>query len=413
MRLLWIRDAPNADAELTARLRALCEPEALTILAGEALPAWGDDFNGLAFDVCLLDVSTPGARRSSAALWALRPRGPAAPPVVCRHVAQGRMMLPPAIREGAAALVASDATESLLEVLTRLAAERRARWARFKVSSEGETAFRFGAVRVPGLYRLRSLAMNSIAAVFLAERERDGRVVVVKTVLNGSGSAGNTLDRFLQEYEIIRRLRHPDVVEILDLGASDEGVYLVMEHCTGGDLRQRIKREGVLPWREAVGILRHVAVALAAIHEAGVLHRDLKPGNVMFRADGSVALIDFGLAKQVAIDAEITGSTEIFGTPHYMSPEQGHGRPCDERSDLYSLGVMFFEMLTGRKPYHAASPMALIYKHSHEPLPELPAAFATWQPVLNALLQKDPAARFGSAHELIASIDRVMATAVA
>ena len=144
--------------------------------------------------------------------------------------------------------------------------------------------------------------------------------------------------------------------------------------------------------------------ALAAIHAAGVLHRDLKPGNVMMRADGSVALIDFGLAKQLSLEAEITATGEIFGTPYYMSPEQGHGRDVDARSDVYSLGVIFYEMLTGKKPYLAPTPMAVIYKHSHAPIPRLPEDLTDWQPLLERLLAKEPQDRYQSAAEICAAI---------
>ena len=108
------------------------------------------------------------------------------------------------------------------------------------------------------------------------------------------------------------------------------------------------------------------------MHAAGVLHRDLKPGNVMLREDGSIALIDFGLSKDAALALDITETGTIFGTPHYMSPEQGHAEPLDERSDLYSLGVILFEMLAGEKPFRAENPMAIVYKHRKEPVPQLP-----------------------------------------
>jgi eukaryotic-like serine/threonine-protein kinase len=163
-----------------------------------------------------------------------------------------------------------------------------------------------------------------------------------------------------------------------------------------------------------VHILRQMAEALGAIHRVGILHRDLKPGNVMLRRDGTIALIDFGLAKQLALHAEITATGEIFGTPYYMSPEQGHGREVDERSDIYSLGVIFWEMLTGRKPFLAPTSMGVIYKHSHAPIPELPPDL---QPVYGRLaerlLAKDPRDRFQSAFDLLHALDDMLAGQVA
>jgi eukaryotic-like serine/threonine-protein kinase len=197
------------------------------------------------------------------------------------------------------------------------------------------------------------------------------------------------------------------VVQIYELDVADDHAFILMEFFPTGDLRARMRR-GIVPL-DAVRILRQMAAALAAIHAAGVLHRDLKPGNVMLRADGSIALIDFGLAKQLTLDAEITATGEIFGTPYYMSPEQGHGRDVDARSDVYSLGVIFYEMLTGKKPFLAPSPMAVIYKHSHAPIPRLPEDLAHLQPLLDKLLGKEPQDRYQSAAEICAATDLLLA----
>ena len=136
----------------------------------------------------------------------------------------------------------------------------------------------------------------------------------------------------------------------------------------------------------------------------GVLHRDLKPANVMLRADGSVCLIDFGLAKANELDVSLTGTREIFGTPYYMSPEQGHAEEIDARSDLYSLGVMFYEMLIGRKPYTGATAMEVIYKHKRADLPDIAPQFADYREILLRLLAKSPADRYQSAGALLEAI---------
>jgi serine/threonine-protein kinase PpkA len=176
-----------------------------------------------------------------------------------------------------------------------------------------------------------------------------------------------------------------------------------MEHFPAGDLRQRMLKEALAP-HTALMFLRQIASALEAIHSVGVLHRDLKPANVMLRPDDSVSLIDFGLAKANEDDISLTGTREIFGTPYYMSPEQGHAEIIDARSDLYSLGVVFYEMLIGRKPYNGATAMEVIYKHKRAELPEIAPQFAAYEGVLRRLLAKAPGDRYQSAGELLAAV---------
>ncbi len=156
-----------------------------------------------------------------------------------------------------------------------------------------------------------------------------------------------SFERFLQEYEIAHRLRHASIVRCHELGVADDHAYLSMDYFPDGDLRRRI-RAGILP-AEALELSAQIAGALGALHEAGALHRDLKPGNVLMRGTRQIALSDFGLAKDVAWDLEITDPGLIFGTPQYMSPEQGHGEPVDGRSDLYSLGVILLRDAVGRE----------------------------------------------------------------
>jgi serine/threonine-protein kinase PpkA len=136
------------------------------------------------------------------------------------------------------------------------------------------------------------------------------------------------------------------------------------------------------------------------VHRKNVLHRDLKPGNIMLRKDGSVALIDFGLAKRAKLEMAITDKGEIFGTPYYMSPEQGHGAAVDERSDIYSLGIIFFELLTGEKPYKGGTAMGIIYKHAQAPIPLLSPRLSKYQALINMMLAKLPEDRLQSVEEI-------------
>ena len=249
---------------------------------------------------------------------------------------------------------------------------------------------------IRGYRFVRRLGSTEHSGVYLAERESTHMPVVLK-VLRQSPENDDRLgafDRFLQEYETIADMDHPNIVRIYDLGVADFHAHIAMEYLAGGDLRRRI--EAGMTEKQAVDYLRQIAGALTAIHAKGVLHRDLKPANIMLRKDGSLALIDFGLAKKARLEGEITDKGEIFGTPYYMSPEQGHGNGVDERSDIYSLGVIFFEMLTGEKPYQAESAMGIIYKHAQEPIPLLPARFAEYQSLLNMMLAKNPEDRLQS-----------------
>jgi eukaryotic-like serine/threonine-protein kinase len=175
-----------------------------------------------------------------------------------------------------------------------------------------------------------------------------------------------------------------------------------MEHFPAGDLRERMKRP--LTPATALQYLEQIASALDAIHSVGVLHRDLKPANVMLRPDGTVSLIDFGLAKANENEISLTGAREIFGTPYYMSPEQGHAEMIDARSDLYSLGVVFYEMLIGRKPFNGATAMEVIYKHKRADLPEIAPEFANYEGLLRGLLAKSPDNRYQSARALLTAI---------
>ena len=254
---------------------------------------------------------------------------------------------------------------------------------------------------IKGYQLIRKLASSSHSALYLAERESTGVKMVLKVlqqIPDVNDESIGAFDRFLQEYELIAEIEHPNIVKIYDLGVADDHAHIAMEYLDGGDLRQRIT-EGIIA-SVAVMYLRQIASALAKVHEVGILHRDLKPGNIMLRKDNSIALIDFGLAKRLRLRMEITDSGEIFGTPYYMSPEQGHGEVVDERSDIYSLGVIFYEMLTGDKPYQSETAMGIIYKHARAPVPLLPARFAEYQSLLNMMLAKEPKNRLQSAAEV-------------
>lgn len=253
---------------------------------------------------------------------------------------------------------------------------------------------------IRGYRFIEKLSSTSHSAIYLAERESTGQQVVLKVLQQVPDVADSigAFDRFLQEYEMIAEIDHPHIVRIFDLGVGDDHAHIAMEYIDAGDLKRRISAGITEP--DAVRYLRQIASALAKIHEIGILHRDLKPGNIMLRSDDTIALIDFGLAKRMRLRMALTDDGEIFGTPYYMSPEQGHGNGVDHRSDIYSLGVIFFEMLTGKKPYRADTAMGIIYLHAQAPIPLLSPRFAKYQVLINMMLAKNPDDRMQSAAEI-------------
>jgi len=255
---------------------------------------------------------------------------------------------------------------------------------------------------IKGYRFIKRLAVSEHSAVYLAKKESVDVEMVLKVlrqvpdVSDGLGA----FDRFLQEYEMIAELDHPNIVRIHDLGVSDNHAHIAMEYVPGGDLKEKI--ESGIDEAQATEYVAQIAGALGQLHSLGILHRDLKPGNIMVREDGTLALIDFGLAKRMRLEQEITAGGEIFGTPYYMSPEQGHAGTVDERSDLYSLGVIYYEMLTGEKPYTGADAMNIIFQHSEAPVPVLPFRLSAHQALLNLLMAKKPDDRLQAAREVAA-----------
>jgi serine/threonine protein kinase len=196
-------------------------------------------------------------------------------------------------------------------------------------------------------------------------------------------------------------VRSPLVVEIYDYGVHGGFEYLAMEYLPRGDLKARIQR-GVSE-QEALHYVAQIAAALQVVHEAGLVHRDLKPPNVMLRDNDSVALIDFGLARSMDASTISTQTGVLLGSPYYMSPEQAQGDGLDARSDFYSLGVICYELLTGQKPYVGATAMEVLQQHVSAPLPTLPAELCRYAPFLARLVAKSRGERFANAAEIIAA----------
>jgi DNA-binding response OmpR family regulator len=259
------------------------------------------------------------------------------------------------------------------------------------------------AIQVPGYRLVRRVARGGMATVFLAERLEDRLPVILKVLFTEGDNANVQLKRFMREYKLIGYLQHPHVARIYERAFATHFAYIAMEYFPSGDLAERIPL-GVSQ-TNALAYVRQIADGLKTVHGHGIVHLDLKPGNILFRDDDSLALTDFGIAREFRLDDSFAEDDAILGTPYYMSPEQVTGTAVDERSDLYSLGVILFEMLTGRKPYEGDNIAMLVHAHIHERVPRLPQPFANLQPFLDGLLAKDPDERFQRVDELLAALE--------
>jgi eukaryotic-like serine/threonine-protein kinase len=265
-------------------------------------------------------------------------------------------------------------------------------------------------IEVPGYSIVKEIATSNFSSVFLARSERLRRNVVLKVMTRGESERElGDAERFQREYEIISSITHRAIAEIDDFGSVPGHLYLAMEYFPCGDLRDRLRNP--LSVDESLYYLRAIAEALRVIHVFGILHRDLKPANVMLREDNSPVLIDFGLARRSLDEIGTTGVGQVLGSPYYISPEQAQGQRVDVRTDLYSLGVMFYEMLTGQRPYGGRSAVAIMTQHTSSPVPQLPEATAAQQPLLDRLMAKQQHARYASADELLADLGPIAAVA--
>jgi len=259
-------------------------------------------------------------------------------------------------------------------------------------------------ITIPGYSIQKEIAKGGMSTVLLAKRLEDDLDVVLKILYTKGLEDSSGLKRFIQEYDLISAMDHPHIIRIYERAFASEFAYIALEYLPQGDLSKRIS-EGIST-ETAMSYLRQIALGLGAIHKLNIIHRDLKPGNILFHDDGTLAITDFGAAKIISDKMmDITMKNMVVGTPYYMSPEQCTGKKIDRRSDIYSLGVLFYQMLTAKNLFTANSITKLIQSHINDPIPELPANLTNYQPLIEGMLAKDPDERFQTVDELIAGID--------
>jgi len=250
------------------------------------------------------------------------------------------------------------------------------------------------------------LGEGGMARVYRGVDQQLRRPVAVKVLAAPFDRDRSFVERFRREARAAAGLSHPNIVAVFDSGSDDGTHFIVTELVEGETLAERLGRDGPMPPADAVAVAVDIARALAAAHERGLIHRDIKPGNVMVLPDGRVKVVDFGIARAAGSDT-LTGTGVVLGSTAYLSPEQAGGQPVDERADLYALGCVLYEMLTGHVPFRAETPIATMYRHVNEDAPP-PSTIVPIESELEVIvmrcLEKDPKRRFASAAELEAAL---------
>lgn len=257
---------------------------------------------------------------------------------------------------------------------------------------------------VPGYTLIREIGTGGMASIFLAERHDDGQHLVLKILPFKAQENPVPFKRFMREYNLLRKLCHPHVARVFERGFASDLAYIAMEYFPAGDLKTRIKQS--IDPAAAMYFLRQISLGLEAVHRIDVIHRDLKPANILFRDEQRLAITDFGIAKDTNASGDLTSANSLLGTAYYISPELITRQGLDKRSDLYSLGVILYQMLTGVLPYRGATPYEVFQAHLETPIPSLPSEISRYQSLVNTLLAKDPNDRFQSTAELLDGLDR-------
>ncbi|NNL99596.1 MAG: protein kinase [Gammaproteobacteria bacterium] len=423
MRVIIIDDSREYMASLRRMLAAAMPDIEVTEYDPEQQGKPGPEFEWSLYDVLLLDCQLGANDDGLDWMTGFRAR-PGFPPTIIMTAAGDEYVAARAIKLGALDYIRKTdvSSEKICEMVNNAVNEGRQEREQIRASVQDKLdhdADIFRAVQLPGDgqpdgkdigYRfVRLIGQGASSRVYLAERLGDRTTLVLKVIDVMTIKDPQVIKRFVKEARMIAGIESPYVVRFLEHGFASDYGYIAMEFFTRGDLKQRIEHGVTIA--DALNYCIHICLGLQAIHEAGIVHRDLKPGNIMFRSDDSLALADFGISKRLDETTELTKLGSVLGTPNYISPEQATGGNVDHRTDIYSVGVMLFEMLCGMKPFRADTAAALVYQHVHADIPLLPITLEEYQPLINRLLAKKPDNRYADAEAVISALEVAAAAA--
>lgn len=260
-------------------------------------------------------------------------------------------------------------------------------------------------LQVPGYDIEERIGKGGMASVYRARQHTFDRHVALKVLKPDLSEDESFCQRFVQESLIVAKLHHSNIVQVYDVGEFQNNFFIAMEYLNGGDLNSRLSKGIAI--RDTVTIIKQAASALDFAHQKGIIHRDIKPDNIMFREDGAAVLTDFGIAKELDSDMNLTQTGLIVGTPKYMAPEQIRGDVASAQADIYALGILLFQCLTDHVPFEGKDMVATAYKHFNEPVPALPPLIAAFQPILEKMLAKKVEDRFERALDIVTALEEL------
>lgn len=405
LNFLIVDDSPDFQALLTTYIHADFPDARIECLEGISTDAEIEALAAKNFDAVFLDYQMEG-RDGLTLLRDMRKLGMRVPTILLTAYGDEKLAVR-AMREGAydylpKGTLTREIFSLALEELLDLVVEKTG------VTAPAIRPVKFGHnIVIRGYRPIQMLGKGGNASAFLAENEESGEKVVLKIMSLDGVDEVDTL-RFMQEYEIMSEVDHNHIGKIHGQGFDENVMFMIMEYLAGGSLRDRLPEITERDDKYLLTIIRQIASALGSTHEAGIIHRDVKPANIMFRDEETAVLIDYGAAKGLANTGELTREGQAIGTPYYMSPEQVSGDRASPQSDIYGLGVIFYELMTGVRPYASTNLSNVLFSHLKAEIPDLSGKRIKYQPMLEKMMAKKVEDRFTDTDELIDVIDNYL-----